>query len=234
MTFDSSFSLWPILPIGAEENNAGENSPPEDPKSQDGQQNPPVNNDDEDDDPYKGLSTKELKRLLKDSESKGEAAEAERNSLQEKIAAEERKKNDENTNLKNDLSSANQTITELRSALAEQAIINGILSDNRYEWNNVGIVAQQLDSTKVKVDDKGKVTNLEKELTRIAQGESTKFLLAKDNTQQSNNGNQQQQNNDNNGPTGFQPGQGGAGSGESNGFSNTELAKNYTALASRL
>jgi hypothetical protein len=192
--------------------------------------------DDDDDDPYKGLTAKELKKLLSDAENDNTKTAAELQQLRDAQTAAERKKNDENTNLKADVASRDKTIAQLRSALAEQAITGGIRDDKRFEWHNPKVVAQQFNSGEVTVDDDGKVTGLTKALARIAKDESCKFMLAKDNTQQQDdqnnqNNNQQQQNN---GPSGFQPGQGGSNSSGSGITENyDELVKIMPALRTR-
>lgn len=251
MPSNSIFALWPIVPLGAEENNDGSNSTTDTSGQSGGQssnqggqgnsnQSQTKGDDGDEDDPYKGLSTKELKKLLKDAEDKGTTVEQELETLRtEKQQAEDAKLDENQRKDKqiNDLTAENNT---LRASLAKAAIVNAINENKQYAWNSANIVAQQLDSEKVKVDDKGKVTGLEKELARIATDESLKFLLVKDNsgTNDGNNNNDQQQQQQNNGVTGFQPGQGGATTaGAIGGIDATqaaELAKKMPALASRL
>ena len=239
MLFKTKFALWPILPLGAEDKDEGSNTD-SDNSGQSAQQSGDAGNqgnseqveqdkqEDDSDDPYKGLSNKELKRLLKDAEEKGTTVEQELKTLRDKQAEEERKKLSKEQALEKDLTDERAANVNLRSALNRQAIINAINSDKRYEWNSAEIVAQQLNSEKVKVDDNGKVSGIEKELARIASDESLKFLLRHGN---SNNNDEQQ----NNGPTGFQPGQGGANS-SGNGIPENaqELAKIMPALNSRI
>lgn len=242
MSFESNFALWPILPFGADdgdENNGDQNNAGGENNANSGQQQQNSQNDgkqqhqtdDEDDDPYAGLSSKELKRLLaqsdKDKTTNANAAKT----LQDKIDAENRKKNDDVTNLTQDLDKERGTNETLRAALAKQAILNGIVNDKRFEWKNIEIVAQQLDPSVVKVFDDGKVEGLAKELLRISKDDNLKFLLTKSEVQQQNNNQQQQKNN--NGSTGFQPGQGGA-NGNGVGPNSKELAELMPALRSRL
>lgn len=248
MSLDSIFTLWPIAPIGAEEKDEGSNSNSdstgqsgEQSNNQGGQgnssQSQKKDDDDDADDPYKGLSSRELKKLLKDAEDNGTTAAQELENLRrEKQEAEDAKLSEDQRKDKqiNDLTAENST---LRASLAKAAIVNAINENKEYTWNSANIVAQQLDTEKVKVDDKGKVTGLEKELARIANDKSLEFLLAGKKSEESNN-NQQDQQQQNNGVTGFQPGQGGATStGSLGGIDATqaaELAKKMPALTSRL
>lgn len=244
MISDSKVLIWPILPYGADDGEGDSDGDSEgDSNSGGNQQNSNQNqqqnqggtggnqsSNDDDDDPYAGLSLKEVKRLLKEEEKKSGSTEAARQQLQAKIDAEARKKNDENTNLKNDLDTEKSTNATLRAALAEQAILNGINADKRFEWKNPNIVAQQLNPEIVKVGDDGKVEGLQKELLRISKDENLNFLLVKDNTKQGNQQQQQQQN----GSTGFQPGQGGANGGAGVTPNAKELAELMPALRSRI
>lgn len=248
MDSKSTFCLWPIPPFGGDNDEDGVN----DQNSGDGvnntnnqqqQQNSGSNSgdgkssDDDEDDPYKGLSTKELKRLLKDTEGQKDKSEADKKSLQDKIDAQQRKERTDLENANKDNEAKDATIAQLRSALAKQAITGAIRDDKRFEWHNPDIVAQQFNSGEVTVDDDGKVSGIAKALTRLAKDDSVKFLLAKDNTKE-NSGNEQQQNNQQQqqGQSGFQPGQGGAnGGGSQVDPQASELVKTgYTALNTRI
>lgn len=237
MEFNKSLLWWPILPFGGETVDEGQN---------DGNSNPPANavslnlqhgqdnsasqnqNDEEDDDPYAGLSAKELRRLLRDTETSKSTVESEKAALEKKIKEVDDAKLSKEQKLENDVSERDSIISTLRAANAKLAIINAINQDVRFEWHNPEIVAQQLNSDVVKISDDGRVEGITKELARISKEHS--YLLKTKETQQNNSG--QQKSNDQ-GPTGFQPGQGGANQGGT--LSNTaELAKNYPALANRL
>lgn len=178
-----------------------------------------------DDDPYDGLSAKELKRLLADAEDKSKTFETERDSYKTKVDEQERSQRTREENLDTDLKNARAENDSLKGVNARLAITNEILKDKTHSWHNVDMVAAQLNSDVVKVGDDGKVSNLAKELKRIATDHP--YLLA-NNQQQQQNTNQgfQQQS----GPTGFQPGQGGA----KEGSNAQELAKKFPALASRI
>ena len=243
MTSDSIFLLWPITPLGAEDGEDGGQSTDSNDSGQSGdtsnsggnQQNSSQNNnsgqESDEDDPYKGLTTKELKRLLKDAEGKAEEGDTARKALQDKLDEDERKKRTKEENLTKDVEARDETIATLRKSLAAQSIINAINENKQYEWNSAGIVAQQLDPNKVKVDDSGKVTGLEKELARIAGDENLKFLQVHGDSGKQ----QQQQQQSNTGSTGFQPGQGGASSNGSGIPENAaSLAKLMPALNSRV
>lgn len=249
MSFDSNFSLWPIVPIGADDDDKDKSGGSDTSGQSGGQSNnqggqgnssqsQKKDDDDDADDPYKGLSAKELKKLLADAEANGTTAAQELETLrQEKQAAEDAKLDENQRKDKqiNDLTAENNT---LRASLAKAAIVNAINDNKEYTWNSANIVAQQLDSEKVKVDDKGKVTGLEKELARIANDKNLEFLLAGKKSEENNNNQQQNDQQQNNGVTGFQPGQGGAtSSGPLGGIDATqaaELAKKMPALTSRL
>jgi hypothetical protein len=244
MTFKPIFALWPITPFGADDESEPQRDIEADNSGQSGgnannqaaQGNSSNNSENsqnsDEDDPYAGLTARELKRLLKDAEANNTTVAQELKQLQEeKRQAEEAKLSAEEKKDRR-ISELESQVNSLRTTLVKQAIINAINENKTYEWNSAAIVAQQLDSSKIKVDDNGKVTGLEKELARIANDPNLNFLLRQKNTdennQQSNNAQQQQ------GPTGFQPGQGGARNG--NGIPNNaqELAKLIPALNSRL
>ena len=256
MTSTNPLILWPILPFGGEDQQGGSSNADGNTSGQSGQQSNGQQNqgnsqqqqnqtnnqgtqgnsgDTDDDDPYAGLSAKELKRLLSDSETKRNSAEAERDSMKSAQTTAERAKLDENDRLKAEKTDDTNTINTLRATNAKLAITNAIGNDERFEWHNTNLVADQLNREIVKVDDEGNVTGLAKELARVAKDHP--FLLKEkkqqDNSQQQQNNQQQQQNGVGNGVTGFQPGQGGSNSGNLD-QNAAELAKKYPALASRL
>lgn len=253
MTFDSKGELWPVLPFGFDPDDGGDNGGDgsqgnqqsndgagqgNSQQNQQGNQQQQSNDDDDDDaDEYEGLSAKELRRIAKDNAAKAKAAEKERDSAKSTLTAKEREKLDKEQRLELESEEKDGTIASLRGALSKQALINGILSDRRFEWHNPEIVAAQLNSSVVKVDDDGKVEGLAKDLKRIANDETLSFLLAKDNTKQNDgnqqqNGNQQQQNGGQ--QTGLQPGQGGANQGGSMPPNANELAELMPALRNRM
>jgi hypothetical protein len=240
MKFNKEFVLWPITPFGAKPDEGGSDAENGDDVSNNA--NPPANQQDsgkgnsknkqnesessaEDDDPYAGLSAKELRRLLADTDSKANQSEKDRKALQDKLDEHERAKLSEDQKNKLDLDKEREANSVLRATNARLSITQAILLDKRFDWHNPEIVAQQLNPEIVKVDDNGKVSGIEKELARVAKDHD--YLLVKKR--------QQQQNNDsnNNGPTGFQPGQGGANQGGSLPPNAKELVKNYPALANR-
>lgn len=237
MSFSNKTTFWSIIPFGfedGEEAGNGQNvQPPVNPVQQQQVSTEQGGPEDDDADEYKGLSAKELRRLIRDQEQRAKAAEQERDSVKNKLTEEERKKLDKEQRLELEAKEKDSTIGALRGTIAKQAIINGILSDRRFEWHNPEIVAQQLNSEVVKVSDDGKVENLAKELKRLANDESFKFLLAKDNTkqqqQQQNSGPQNQQ------VSGLQPGQGGANGNGGEQLSNIQqLAEIMPALRNRM
>lgn len=253
----NSFALWPIVPFGGEgeegtggsndggsqgdsggaggtggsggtEGKGGESGSKSTDSGSEG--------DDSDDDEYEGYSSKELKRMLKDKETARKTAEADAKKLRDKETEAQRKKNDDVTNLTNDVNALKDENATLRATVTKQAIIGAIRDDSRFDWFDPNMVAQQLDPEVVKVDDQGRVEGIKSQLTKVAKEHP--FLLKKDNTNNGNGGQGNgQQNNGNgsgaSGPTGFQPGQGGA----SNGGGETDrakLAEDYPALASRI
>lgn len=235
MSFDSKTLLWPITPFGFEDGdeagdqqNDQQQSNSGEPQGSSGQRS---SDDDDDYDEYKGLSARELRRLIREKEERAKTAEQERDAAKNRLTEEERKKLAKEERLELESREKDSTIETLRATVAKQAIINGILSDRRYEWHNPEIVAQQLNSEVVKVSDDGKVENLGKELKRIANDESLKFLLAKDNTKQQ----QQQQNSGQQQASGLQPGQGGAnGNGADVSPNIQQLAEIMPALRNRM
>jgi hypothetical protein len=243
MTLDSNSLFWTIPPFGAEEDDsqdsgkAGQQQNNQS-NNQGGQANSDAtgngkssDNSDDDDDPYKGLSTKELKRLLADTENAKGTAESERTKLQTQIDENERKKRSDNENLTNDLTNEKSTSEALRKELKHQTLINGILMDQRFTWHDVDAVIAKLPSS-VSVSDEGKIEGLQKALTGVAKDNG--YLVRAQEGQQDNQQQNNQQKNNNNGPTGFQPGQGGANNGGSMPPNVTELAKDYPALANRM
>jgi len=184
---------------------------------------------DDDDDEYAGYTPKELKRLLKDTQQSVTSKQAELDQHQADKDAAERAKNDKETNLTNDLKKANDEIAALKSTIAKQAITSAILSDTRFTWHDPEMVVAQLNNEIVKVDKEGKVQGMKPELTRIAK--EFPFLVK---SQESNNsGKNNQGGQQNNGPTGFQPGQGGTSTSGGDKAAASKLAENYPALATR-
>lgn len=232
MSLDSINDLWLKTPFGA---TSVEQQQTTNPAATEGNTPPAppavVTTTDEDDDPYKGLTPKELKRMLADAESAKGTTEAEKKALQDAIDADQRKKNDENTNLKNDLDKEKTSNADLRETVRKVKLENEILKDDRWTWHNIDDVIGKLPEN-VQVDDRGKVSGLAAALTKIAKDNEYLVKSTKDQQQQQNNGNQQQQ--QNGGPTGFQPGQGGANAGGALPPNVTALARDYPALNSRI
>lgn len=251
MKSNTAFSLWPIIPFGGEgdedngsagngdaQGGAGGNADSEGSQgdsgsggaggAQGGKADSASDNDDSDEDEYAGFSAKELKRIAADKSKEASDAKKESARLKAKEDAEERKKNDDVTNLTKDLTTEREVTATLRATVTKQAIIGAIRDDSRFEWHDPEMVAQQLDPEIVKVSDDGKVEGVKASLPKVAKNHP--FLLKKDNTKdgggQGNNGN-------NGGPTGFQPGQGGASGGGSE-TDTKKLAENYPALAARM
>ncbi|QNJ59223.1 scaffolding protein [Mycobacterium phage MrMiyagi] len=254
MTFTNPLILWPVLPFGGEEQNEGSVGNNDSGQGQSGQQSNGQQNqgnsqnqggssnsqgsqanssNTDDDDPYAGLSAKELKRLLSDTEAKRISAESERDSVKGKLTEKERQEMDEIDRLKAEKEEHTTTIETLRATNAKLALLNAIGNDSRFTWHNTDLVADQLNREIVKVDDRGNVSGLQKELARVAKDHP--YLLKTEeqqgNSQQQNN--QQQQQNSLGVVTGFQPGQGGSNSGSLD-QNAQELAKKYPALANRL
>lgn len=242
------FALWPIVPFGGEDpvgtegtngdgsqggtEGAGAQGGTQTGKPEAGKAGGATESDDDDDtedDEYEGLSAKELKRLLKDTTKDKKSAEKAKAALEKKQTDAERAKNDENTNLKNDIQALRDENGTLRSTLNRQAILGAIRDDARFEWYDPNMVAQQLDPEVVKVSDDGKVEGIKTQLTKVAKDHP--FLLKTDKTQQGNG--QQNNGGTQGGPTGFQPGQGGA-SGGGNQTDTKKLAEEYPALALRI
>lgn len=232
--------LWAILPYGGEtqpeDSNANSGENPTNVVASQGNSTPTgvnatASSDDDEDDPYAGLSAKELRRILKDTESSKSRTESEKADLEKRIKEEEDKKLTKEQALEKSVTERNDIISTLRATNAKLAIINAINQDTRYQWHDAEIVAQQLNSSIVKVSDDGKVEGIAKELARVAKDHE--YLLKKQGAQQNNDQQRQTPANDQ-GPTGFQPGQGGANQGGTLGPNASELAKNYPALANRL
>lgn len=242
MTFESIDNIWRLSPFGstsAEPQNDQQTNQQQTNQQQDPPGNQATQDNPDDDDPYAGLSAKELKRLLSDTEKAKGTTEAERKALQDKIDADTRKQQTREQNLENDLTTEKQTNSSLREALRRSQLENNILKDERFTWHNTDDVISKLPES-VKVDDNGNVSGLASALTKIATNNEYLVKTRKDqqdSQQQQNNGNQnnqQQPNNSNYGPTGFQPGQGGANQGGGVAPNAQELQKNYPALASRI
>lgn len=229
-----AFALWPIVPFGGEDDEPAQNAEPNEvqsnPSPKQATQPPASEPEDDGDDAeeYKGYSVAELRRIAADNAKAAKDAAAEAKTFKDKQAAEERKKNDDVTNLTKDVSERDETIASLRSTLAKQAIIGAIRDDTRFEWYDPEMVAQQLDPEVVKVDDNGRVEGIKSSLPKVAKAHP--FLLKQDNTP----GNSGRQQNNDNGPTGFQPGQGGTSGGSGNETDTKKLAENYPALTARV
>ena len=260
MKSNTPFALWPIAPFGGEDGdddgnsgndasqgNSGGNANSNGSQGNSGQGNQGAPggkgkagatnddaDDDDDDDEFSGYSAKELRRIAADHKKAARKAESEAQEFKDKQAAEERKKNDDVTNLTKDLDTERETVKTLRATVVKQAIEGAIRDDARFEWHDVEMVAAQLDPEVVKVDDKGRVEGIKGQLPKVAKNHP--FLLKKDNTDSNNNNGNANGNagQSNNGPTGFQPGQGGTSGGGGNEVDTKKLAENYPALAGRM
>lgn len=240
MGFHKGFALWPIAPFGAE--NDGDGTGPAVAASDAGvaaaqgdSQSGPAGGSvsqgetapDDDGDDFKDLSPRELRRIAKDLADKAKSIESERDSFKAKVDEQERKTRSHEENLQKDLEAERNLNSMLKATNARLAILGAIRDDNRYQWHDAEMVAQQLNSDIVKVSEAGTVEGLRKELDRIAKEHT--FLL-----KQSAGGKGGQGLAKPNGPTGFQPGQGGANNSGVGGPDIKELAKSYPALVSRV
>jgi hypothetical protein len=241
MDIRTSFALWPIAPFGGE----GEEDPPagdavtdkdKPDAKKDKAETKTDDKDEEEDDEYAGLTPAELRKIASDNAKAAAKAKADAKVLTDAQEAEERKKNDENTNLKKDVEKLTTENTTLRSTMTKQAIVGAIRDDTRYEFHDPEMVAQQLDPEVVTVDDKGTVTGIKAALPKVVKQHP--FLVKKDNTVEDDGKNGKANNNGNNGsgngnggPTGSQPGQGGTSGGGGNDVDVKVLAENYPALA---
>ena len=256
MKINQAIALWPIVPFGGEDDeddsgagnsndggNASGNQAGQGAQSGTGKGNKgtgkgtgasgSASDDDSDDDEFDGFSVAELKRLARDNAQKAKDAEAERKAAQEIIDAEERKKNDDLTNLTKDLEKERQTVQTLRATVVKQAIEASIRDDKRYEWHDVEMVATVAGQINpdISVSDDGKVEGLKATLPKVAKEHP--FLIKTDKSG-GNKNDERQQNNGNFGATGFQPGQGGTSGGNGNEINAAALAENYPALAGRV
>ena len=243
MKRNKAFALWPIAPFGAETDEGGTGEASGDSAgivasqsdsgsvgSSKGAESSTVSKgDSEDDDEYKDLTPRELRRIARDLANKAKTIESERDTFKTKVEEEERKTRSKEENLQKDLETERSVNSALRAANARLAILGAIRDDSRYEWHDPEMVAQQLNPEVVKVDEDGRVENLKKELDRVAKDHE--FLLKKKAATANSQGRQQ---NSGNGPTGFQPGQGGANNGGTGQPDLKELAKSYPALAGRV
>ena len=185
-----------------------------------------TNSSDNDDDEFSGLSAADLRRRLKEESTRTKSLETERDSFKTKVDEAERAQRSKEENLENDLANARKENEDLRAINDHLAVTNAILMDSAYNWHDVSLVSRELNYDVVKVSSDGKVEGLKKELQRLAKD---KAFLLKAPAQQQNSGN------GSNGPTGFQPGQGGANNGGNTEKANiAELAEKFPALASRV
>jgi hypothetical protein len=175
---------------------------------------------DDDSDQYEGLSNKELRRILRDSESGKTKAEKERDAAKSKLDEQERAKLTKEQALEKDLADEREARKNDRALIERLAIIGAIRDESKYTWHDPNIVYDQLNKEIVKVNEKGDVEGITKELARIAKDHP--YLMKTKEGQQGQ------------GPTGFQPGQGGANSGGNQPPVATELVQKYPALASRM
>lgn len=249
----NGFALWPIPPFGFDDEGEGSGGGDGGQGGQGGQGQGQGNgngngsqgnsggqggSDDDDDDPYEGLTAKELKARLAAETRARTTAETDKKALEDEKDATARSKRDKVTNLEADVAAANTEIAELKATNSRLALVNAILNDRDYQWHNANIVAQQLDSSKVTVDPKtGTVDGLKKELKRVSEDHDYLLASKKDDKGQGNGngqGNGQQKRQPyTGGPTGIQPGQGGAANGGLEPKPIDELMKEYPALAAR-
>ena len=265
MSFQPAFALWPIAPFGSEGNDdggdggntggddggasgdaggdggqGGSGKPDDKSKGDKGSGDGAGGDDDDDDlDEYKGLSVKELRSIAAKNAADAKGAEKKRAAAQAVIDAEARKKNDDVTNLKSDLSTANETIATLRSTVVEQAIREAIRDDDRYVWHDISMVAKVATeiNPEIKVTDDGKVEGVKATLPKVAKQHAFMLKSQKDEGDggKNNGGNSNGRNGSGgNGPSGFQPGQGGTSGGAGGDVDRKQLEENYPALAARI
>ncbi|ARW57100.1 hypothetical protein SEA_CANDLE_14 [Mycobacterium phage Candle] len=257
MKSSEAFALWPIPPFGGEtdDDTSGDGAGSGDGAAggatgtggtqgstgkADTSSSSTGDDTDDDDDEFAGLTPTEIKALAKKKAQEAKAAEKARKEAQAKIDAEERKKNDEVTNLRKDVEDRDNTIATLRATVAKQAIEAAIRDDGRWSWHDVEMVATvaaQINPD-IAVNDEGKVEGLKAALPKVAKQHP--FLVKEDKSsvdngnQGGNAGGRQQQAGGNGGVTGFQPGQGGTSGGAGNETDTKALAENYPALAGRI
>jgi len=260
MNVRESFALWPIVPFGGEDGDDGAGDAGDGasgassaggangqgsqgnsgkggtgaPAGTGGTETTDDDDGDDDEDELKGLTPAELRRIASDNAKAAKEAEKQRKAAQKIIDDAERKKNDENTNLKKDLEAEQKKTARIESVMTRQAILGAIRDDRRFEWHDPEMVAQQLDPEVVKVDENGKVSGLKNALPKVAKDHP--FLLAKDNTNADGKNGKGNGNNGSGGqgPSGFQPSQGGSSTGGGDEIDTKVMVDHYPALASRV
>jgi hypothetical protein len=195
-----------------------------------------TSNTDEDDE-FDGLSAKELKRLLAETQIGKKSLDSELAEIKGKLDERERKERSDLENYKADVEKLQIENKELKNALETTAIINAILANKKFQFHDATIVAQNLKHDGLTVDVKtGRVEGIESELARVAK--EMDFLVVsstKDDSKtkdQETGSNKQSQKVGSSGPTGFQPGQGG-GSGNGVQEQRNSLLSKYPILANR-
>ena len=192
----------------------------------------------ESDDEYDGLTAKELKRLLSETQIGKKSLDSELAEIKGKLEEKERKERTDLENFKADNEKLQNENNELKAALETTAIVNSILNNKKFTFHDATDVLNNLKRTELTIDAKtGKVEGIDLELARVAKDKP--FLVvrsAKDesNNQDQNNGSSPKQNQKTNsgGPTGFQPGQGGS-SGNVVQEQRSSLLNKYPILANR-
>lgn len=106
-----------------------------------------------------------------------------------KAAEEEqnRAKNDEVTNLKNDLQKANDTLATTQAALDSALLDNAFLTENSHNWQNPARVLKLVDRDTVRIED-GKVVGVKEALEALAKSDPY-LLKTEDGGQQQGGGN---------------------------------------------
>lgn len=188
-------------------------------------------------DEYDGLSAKELRRLLSESQNGKKTLDSELAQIKGKLEERERKERTELENYKADVDKLAAENAELKQALETTSITNAILNNKKFQFHDAVDVLNNLKMSELKVDTKtGQVEGIDLELARVAKEKP--FLVlnsAKDDKvekSQSNGSTKQNQNSGANGPTGFQPGQGGS-SGNGVQESRNSLLNKYPILQNR-
>ena len=191
----------------------------------------------ETDDEFDGLSAKELRRLLSEAQSGRKTLDSELKEIRSKLEERERAERTDLENYKADTEKLQAENAELKKALETTAITNAILNNRKFQFHDATDVLNNLKITELKVDAKtGQVEGIDLELARVAKEKP--FLVlnsAKDDKvekSQNNGSGKQNQNSSPNGPTGFQPGQGG-GSGNGMQETRTSLLSKYPILQNR-
>ena len=222
--------VYPFFGADGEDDQSGET---DDTVTEDDAQGEDEGDDDDDeDDPVKRKLRKTTRQSIR-RQKELTAALKEKQELQDKLDAEERKKKNDLDNATGDLAKRDERISNLESLLNKNLLETAILKDAKRTWHDVSQTIAALPEGEVTIDlDTGEVNGLEEALAEVAKEKPFLVKETKGRKKVDQNGSTDNpgQGNQQRGSTGYNPG--GAGNQQKNGsqINRDDLVKRIPAL----